>query len=153
MTRTLLLTAVVGLATCLAPAPAVQAQDMEPIVYMTRYKINPARIDSLTTLTAMFDAPWHNFVASRVPGYQRSHYRHDTGDDYNYVIMTTYPDWDYVRGDEIDYDTIGEAFEKTPAYTDMESQGMTEEQIEAMFDWAYEGSSHTDNIMRPITAQ
>ena len=152
MKRLILLAAAVGLANVLAPAPEVQAQDMEPVMYVTSYKIQQARIDSLTTLTQMFDAPWHDFVASRVDGYQRWYYRHDTGDSHNFVIATMYPDWDYVHGNEMNMEDHWEAFKETQHYKDMEGQ-YEEGEVDAMFRWAYEGAEHVDNIYRPIMAQ
>lgn len=152
MRRRFLLAALVGFGVLIVPPQEAVAQEaMEPIMYVTQYRIDEARLDSLTTLTAMFDVPWHNFLAERIDGYQRRYYRHDTGGDHNFVISTMYPDWDYVRGDEMDLDTHWEAFKQTEAYTDMESM-YEDEDIEAMFNWAYAGSEHQDNIYRPITA-
>ena len=118
-------------------------------MYTSHYKIQQARMDSLATLVTMFDVPWHNFLAERVDGYQRWYYRHDTGDNHNFVIATMYPDWDYVRGDEMGFDTHWEAFQQTDTY---KNSGYTDEQVNAMFEWAYEGSEHHDNIYRPIRA-
>lgn len=92
-------------------------------------------MDSLATLVEMFDAPWHAFIAERTPGYQRWFYRHDTGDEHNFVIATMYPDWDYVRGDEMDFEALFEAFKSTPAYTRPTEQGYNDDQIQAMFEW------------------
>lgn len=146
MLRALSLPALAALIAFLAPAAPAAAQDAEPVLYVTQYKIQQARLDSLVTLTERFDTPWHNFIAERVPGYQRSYYRHDTGDDYNFVIMTMYPDWDYVRGDEIPLDNLFEEFSQTWEGTE------TEDQVNAMFEWAFEGAEHVDNIYRPIAA-
>ncbi len=52
-----------------------------------------------------------------------------------------------VRGDEIDFDGIWEGYRSRNSITPAQ-----EEEVNAMFEWAYEGSSHIDNIYRPITA-
>jgi hypothetical protein len=133
-----------------APSPAV-AQDGDPVLYVTQYKINPQRLDSLTTLVAEYDIPWHDFVADHVEGYQRWYFVHDTGTEHNFMIATMYPDWDMVRGDEIPYDDLFVEFAA--------SMGMTMEDAEVLqgvqekFEWAYEGSEHFDQIWRPITAE
>lgn len=124
---------------------------MEPVFYMSQHKIQWSRMDSLTTLIAEFDVPWHNFIAENVEGYQRWYFQHDTGGEYNLMIVTMYPDWDMVRGDEIPYDELFPQFAA--------SMGMTMEEVEADangvqagFQWAYEGSTHMDGIWRPIMA-
>jgi hypothetical protein len=135
------------LAVMLAPSAVAQTeQAQQPVLYVSQYKINPARLDSLATLTREYDIPWHDAIAARVPGYQRFYYRHDTGNEYNFVIATLYPDWNYVRGDEIPFEEIGEAFSSENDMTEADF-----ERVSAMFDWAYEGATHIDNIYRPIT--
>ncbi|MDX1419287.1 MAG: hypothetical protein R3181_04920, partial [Rubricoccaceae bacterium] len=145
--RTLLLPLSVGLVLSLSvPAPSA-AQDGTPVIYMTQYKIHPSRMDSLATLIAEYDIPWHNFVAENVEGYQRRYLRHDTGNEYNLMIATAYPDWDMVRGDEIPFD---ELFPRFAASMGMTEEEMEEDGVNEMFQWAYEGAEHVDQIWRLI---
>ena len=146
--RYVILTIFAGLALTLC-APAPVAQDMEPVFYMTQYKIDGARLDSLETLVKDFDVPFQAFIAENVEGYQRWFFRHDTGNEYNFMIITRYPDWDMVRGDEIPFSDLLPQF--------VESMGMTPEElsslsVEDQFEWAYEGSTHIDQIWRPVEA-
>jgi hypothetical protein len=135
------------LAVALAPAASAQAnQAQQPVLYVSQYKIQPARLDSLAVLVREYDIPWHDAIAARVPGYERYYYRHDTGGEYNFVIATLYPDWDFVRGDEIPFEQIWETFSQEHGMIEADFQRVSE-----MFNWAYEGSSHVDNIYRPIT--
>ena len=129
-------------------APTALAQD-GPVFYMTQHKIQQARMDSLVALTAKYDLPWHKTVADNVEGYKRWYMRHDTGNEYNFMTVTRYPDWDMVRGDEIPFDDFAPAFAA--------SMGMTVEELEAedaevseAFNWAYAGQKHVDQIWRPI---
>ncbi|MEP0547437.1 MAG: hypothetical protein ABJF88_10935 [Rhodothermales bacterium] len=137
------------LAGFLSPVISPAAAQDGPVFYMTQHKIHQARVDSLTALTEKYDIPWHNFVADNVEGYERWHMRHDTGNEYNFMTVTMYPDWDMVRGDEIPFDDFGPGFAA--------SMGMTVEEMEAedgmvntAFEWAYDGSEHIDQIWRPI---
>lgn len=127
-------------------APVI-AQDLNPVVYVSEHKIAWDRVDSLRTLTARYDIPWRDYIASKVDGYQRWYFTHDTGDEANYFIVTQYPDWDYVRGDEIDFEALWEEYKEANAITDEDEKG-----VEQAFQWAYEGATHTDRILRPITA-
>ena len=83
-----------------------------------------------------------------MPGYQRHYMRHDTGDEYNWIVTTTYPNWDMIRGDEMDLDAIYEDFQRREGFSDEEDA-----RVEAMFEWAFEGASHADNIYRPVTRE
>ncbi len=144
--RYLLLTVLAGLA--LAPSSTAVAQD-GPVFYMTQHKIQASHMDSLMALTKKYDIPWHDFVADNVEGYKRWHMRHDTGNEYNFMTVTMYPDWDMVRGDEIPFDDFAPAFAASMDMTveDMEAEdGM----VNAAFEWAYDGSEHMDQIWRPI---
>ena len=132
----------------LAAAPSAVAQD-GPVFYMTQYKIQQARMDSLAALTQQYDVPWHNHIADNVEGYKRWHMRHDTGNEYNFMTVTRYPNWDMVRGDEIAFNDFGDSFAA--------SLGMTTEELEAedgmvneAFTWAYEDNHHIDQIWRPV---
>jgi hypothetical protein len=145
MTRITL--SLVSILALLALAPAARAQEDGAVMYVTQYRIQQSRLDSLVTLIRTYDVPWHAEIAARVPGYQRFFYRHDTGGEYNLVIATLFPNWDMVRGDEIDFDGIWEGYRSRNSITPAQ-----EEEVNAMFEWAYEGSSHIDNIYRPITA-
>ena len=134
------------LAALLAAAPAV-AQDDGPVMYVSQFRIQSSRLDSLVTLIRTYDLPWQAAISEAVPGYQRWYYRHDTGDDFNLVIATLYPNWDMIRGDEIDHEAIWTQFRARLGFAEGD-----ENQVNAMFEWAYEGSSHVDNIYSPITA-
>jgi hypothetical protein len=131
----------------LALATPAYAQDDGPVMYVSQYRIQGSRLDSLESLIRTYDIPWHAHIAAAVPGYQRWYYRHDTGGEYNLVVATLYPNWDMIRGDEIDYDGLFARFRTQGGFSEAE-----EDQVNAMFEWAYEGSSHVDNIYRPITA-
>lgn len=131
-----------------AASPTTVAQD-GPVFYMTQYDIHPSRVDSLTALTQKYDIPWHNIVANNVEGYKRWHMRHDTGNEFNFMTVTMYPDWDMIRGDEIPYDDFAPQMAEAMGMT-MEEMDAEEAMINPAFEWAYEGSQHMDQIWRPM---
>lgn len=146
--RYLIFTLLLGF--CLSfSAPQAAAQDMEPVIYMTQYKIQEARMDSLSTLVSQYDLPWHNFISENVEGYQRWYFRHDTGNENNFMIVTMYPDWDMVRGDEIPFADLFPRFVDSIGMT-MEEFDAEDGRINSAFQWAYEGAEHMDQIWRPI---
>jgi hypothetical protein len=121
----------------------------DAVVYMTQQKIKQARVDSLASLHAGIDIEWHNVIAEQMPGYERHYLRHDTGNEYNYMIVTTYPSWDMV-------DSMPENSEFAPQF--MENMGMTQEEAQAAwavqfegYAWANEDIRHMDQIWRPIS--
>lgn len=134
--------------TLLSSGPAA-AQDDAPVFYMAQYKVHWQRVDSLRTLVTRYDQPWHDFVADHVEGYQRWYFVHDTGNEYNYMTLTRYPNWDSIRGDEIPYSDLWPRF--------LESIGMTadefqESDIQSGFGWVMGDSQHFDQIWLPIEA-
>ena len=130
----------------LAATPPAVAQDDEAVYYMTQHKIQPSRMDSLITLTSELDIPWHNFVAENVDGYQRYFMRHDTGNEYNFMVVTRYPDWDTM--DSVPYD---ELFPQFAASMGTEPDAL-DEKYRPGFEWAYEGAQHMDQIWRPVAS-
>jgi hypothetical protein len=129
-------------------APSATAQD-GPVFYMTQHKIQASRVDSLIALITKYDIPWHGIVADNVDGYKRWHMRHDTGNEYNFMTVTMYPDWDMVRGDEIPFDDYAPQLAASMGMT-MEELDAEDERVGPAFEWAYEGSQHTDQIWRPV---
>ena len=121
--------------------------DMGPdgVAYVTQYKIHPARVDSLASLVETYEAPWQTFVAENVEGYERVWMRHDTGNEYNFMVVTMYPSWDMV--DSVPYSDLWPNYLASMGMTmeDAENQG-----VEDMFNWAFEGSQHMDQIWRPV---
>ncbi len=129
-------------------ATPATSQDLEPVVYVGEFEVKWDRLDSLRTLISRYSIPWQEFVASQVDGYQRWYFTHDTGDEANYYRVTQYPDWDYVRGDEIDYSALWNEYKAANGITDEEDKRRRE-----AFAYVFEGSTHTDRILRPITAE
>ncbi len=117
----------------------------DEVTYMTQFKIEPSRMDSLAALIQTYDAPWHTFVAENVDGYSRTWMRHDTGNEYNLMVVTTYPNWDMV--DSVPYNDL---FPKFAASMGMTMEEAENQGVEEMFNWAYDGSEHMDQIWRPI---
>ena len=121
----------------------------EAVVYMTQHKIKQPRVDSLASLHAGIDIEWHKAIAEKVSGYERHYLRHHTGNEYNYMTVTTYPSWDMV-------DSMPENSEIAPQFR--ERMGMTQEEAQASwaeqfrgYDWTNEGARHIDQIWRPIS--
>jgi hypothetical protein len=134
----------------LAAPPSADAQEDDgSVIYMTQHKVHPAKMDSLMTLIQEFSIPWQNFIAENVEGYWRTFSQHDTGNEYNYMIVTTYPSRDTV-------DSMPEDSEFAPQF--MENMEMTEEEARAAwavqfegYTWANEDIRHIDQIWRPIS--
>lgn len=123
----------------------------DAVVYMTQQKVKQPRVDSLASLHSGMDIQWHSFLAENVPGYERHYMRHDTGNEYNYMVVTTYPSWDMVDsmpgGDE-----LGSQFTEKMEMTEEEAGAMMAD-MQPRFQWAYEGMRHIDQIWRPIVPE
>ena len=129
----------------LAAAPSAVAQD-GPVIYMTQHKINPAKMDSLIAMTKALDIPWHNFISENVEGYQRYYMQHDTGNEYNFLIVTIYPSWDM-----IDSVPMEELFPQFAASMDMTPEELGAKYMPGM-EWAYEDSEHMDQIWSMVAS-
>lgn len=120
----------------------------DAVVYMTQQKVKQARVDSLASLHAGIDIEWHKAIAENMPGYERHYMRHDTGNEYNYMVVTTYPSWDMVDSMPGN-DEIGPRFMARMGMTEEEAQASWAEQFRG-YRWALEGTRHIDQIWRPI---
>ena len=66
---------------------------------------------------------------------------HNTGDEYNVVIMTNYSSW-VAMGEGACFDVAFESIEPDKSKRD---------RVNAAFDWIFEGAVHKDNIYRELT--
>ena len=139
MIRTLCLTLLAAIALTGVPdGLAAQQETDSPVWYVSHYKVPWARVDSLVTLEQQYAQRVREELTPEQTGIlDRKVLIHDTGTEWNVVIMTKYPSWAAVR--------------EEPPVNAMETLWPDEEErerIQAAFNWVYEGTEHRDAIYR-----
>jgi hypothetical protein len=112
-----------------------------PYWYVLSFKIPWAKVDSLEKLVKKYTFP---IVAELKKTGSLLDYRvfiHHTGGEYNLVILEKYPSWAAINVEGI-WKTAFEAIEPDKSKRD---------EVNASFDWIFEGAVHKDNIYRELT--
>ncbi len=109
--------------------------------YVSSYKVPWARVDSLEKLEKKYGS-LVSAEAKKTGGILEYHMlRHQYGDEYNIVIMTKYPSWAAVNESGI--------FRK--AFETIEPDKAKRDEVNAGYNWVFEGTVHKDNIYTEIT--
>lgn len=118
------------------PADGLAQEEEEPTAYwyVTQWQIPWAKVDSLRSLEEQY-TPAIEEAAREVEGtlLDRKVLIHDTGTEWNVMILSKYPSWQAIRDDV-------NVFER--AFPD-EAQ---REGIDEAFSWVFEGALHRDAI-------
>ncbi len=139
MIRTLSLTILAAIALTTVPAEATAQEPSEsPYWYLSHYKVPWAKVDSLVALEQRYAPMVREELTPEQTGIlDRKLLIHDTGNEWNVVIMTKYVSWAAIRED--------------PAVNIMEAVWPDEaerQRIQAAYNWVYEGAEHWDAIYR-----
>lgn len=142
MIRTLSLTLLAAIALAIVPGRAAAQQESDaPYWYVSHYEVPWARVDSLVALEQKYSSMVREEMTPEQTGIlDRKVLIHDTGNEWNVVIMTKYTSWAAIR--------------EEPAVDIMETVWPDEaerEEIQAAFNWVYEGTEHWDAIYREAT--
>ena len=120
--------------------PGLVAQDKEkedtPYWYVSYYKVDYAKIDSLRTLIKEYTNPIVAEAKKTGPLLDYHILIHNTGDEYNVIIMEKYPSWNSLD----ESSGMGAAFKKI--------QPDKDKRIEAYnaFGWIFTPNIHYDGI-------
>ncbi len=132
--------AVIVLGFMLGGAGQAYAQEEEgterPWVYASFYKVPWERIDSLTKLQKLY--PWTEKAKEMGCLLDRSVLVHAYGSEYNVVIMRYYASWEDIEGTG-----CGQR-----AFEALEPDSTRRAEVDAGFNWVYQGTEHRDEIYR-----
>jgi len=126
----------------LAVSFSTTAQEKEtPYWYVTSYKVDWSKIDSLSTLTKLYTNP----VAAQAKKMGRIlDFRvliHHTGGEYNVVRMIKYPSWA----------AMGKGMGWADAFKVVEPTEANRKAVNASFSWIFAPLVHIDNIYGEAT--
>ena len=125
--------------------PSLMAQDKEkedtPYWYVSFFKVDYAKIDSLQTLIKEYTNPIVAEAKKTGPLLDYKLLIHNTGDEYNVVVMMKYPSWSAMD----ESSGMGDAFKTI--HPDKEKR----QKISDAFNWIYTPSIHYDGIYTEAT--
>ncbi len=135
---------VLALAGMLLAVPTdVRAQDgdeMEeaeaPWIYITSHKIPWSRIDSLTKLNKLYPV----IAKAKENGTLLDYHMivHQYGDEYNVLVVRVYESWE----------SLGEGSGFGAAFEELEPDEERRAEVNAGYNWVFDGTVHKDNIYR-----
>lgn len=137
MRRTLIALAVLGLS---ASGSSVEAQqpgrDTLVYWYVSAFKIPFERIDSLRSLIRTYEFPVVEEAKRAGQLIERNYLVHDTGDEWNFVIVTKWRSWAAIRSD------TSVAAARRRLMPDSANRAA----VGRLFNWAFGPAEHRDNV-------
>lgn len=137
MRRTFIAIAILGLSALGSRVEAQQPAGDAPIWwYVSTYKIPFERIDSLRSLIRIYELPVVEEAKRGGNLIERHYLVHDTGDEWNFVIVSKWRSWAAIRGDT----TISAARRR------LMPDSANRAAVGRLFNWAFGPAEHRDNI-------
>jgi len=105
-------------------------------IYISSYKIPWSRVDSLTKLNKLYPVVAKAKENGTVLDFHML--VHDTGDEYNVVIVNVYESWE----------SMGEGNGFGAAFEELEPDADRRAEVNAGYGWVFADTEHMDNIYR-----
>lgn len=115
---------------------SAQEDEQTPYWYVSYYKVQWSRVDSLQKLVTKYTVPIVVQAKKNGSILDYNFLIHHTGSANNVVIMVKYPSWTAINE--------GAGFQK--AFEEIEPDKTKRDAVTASFTWCFEGSTHTDTI-------
>lgn len=116
-------------------------KDETPYWYVSSYKIAWEKADSLQTLVKLYTIPILAEVKKAGGLLDYKVLIHNTGDEYNVVIMSKYPSWA----------AIDKEAGWSAAFKMLEPDEAKRKKVYDTFNWVFDGSVHIDNIYTEVS--